>query len=69
MFLGESGVGLLAKSLFWGGDSITLGTLVRDIGEPMIPLDRARRVVLGTSLEQLEHVARRIRDEITGIHV
>ena len=43
-----------------------MGTLVRDIGEPMIPLDRARRVVLGTSLEQLEHVSERIRGRITS---
>ena len=69
MFLSESVVELLAQKPILGGNWATLGTLVRDIGEPMIPLDRARRVVLGTSLEQLEHVARRIRDEITGIHV
>ena len=32
----------------------------------MIPLDRARRVVLGTSMEQLEHVSERIHGRITS---
>jgi hypothetical protein len=32
----------------------------------MVPLDRARRVVLGTLLERLEHVPRRIRGRITS---
>jgi hypothetical protein len=32
----------------------------------MVPLDRARRVVLETSLERLEHVPRRIRGGITS---
>ncbi len=33
----------------------------------MVPLDRDRRVVLGTSMERLEHVPRRIRGGITRI--
>jgi hypothetical protein len=33
----------------------------------MVSLDRARRVVLGTSMERLEHVPRRIRGGITRI--
>jgi hypothetical protein len=32
----------------------------------MVPLDRAHRVVFGTSLEHLEHVPRRIRGGITS---
>ena len=54
------------QNRLFGGNWATLGTLVRDIGEPMIPLDRARPVVLGTSLEQLEHVLERIRGRITS---
>jgi len=33
----------------------------------MVPLDRARRVVLGTRMEHLEHVPKRIRAGITRI--
>ncbi len=42
-------------------------TIVRAIKNLMVPLDRARRVVLGTSMERLEHVPRRIRGGITRI--
>ncbi len=34
--------------------------MVGAIENPIIPLDRARRVVLGTTMEHLEHVPRRI---------
>jgi hypothetical protein len=42
-------------------------TIVGSIENPIIPLDRARRVVLGTRLEHLEHVPRRIPTGITII--
>ncbi len=45
----------------WGTSSI----LTRDFRNLMVPLDRARRVVLGTRLEQFYHVPRRIRAGIT----
>jgi len=66
MFLGESGVGLLAQKPVLGGNWVTFGISVSDIGEPMIPFNRARRVVLGTSMEQLEHVPWRIRGRNTS---
>jgi hypothetical protein len=45
----------------------TFGAIIRDFRNLMVPLDRARRVVLGTRMEHLEHVRRRIRGEITRI--
>ena len=33
---------------------------------PPIPIDRAHRVVLGTGLEQLEHVPERIRERFSN---
>ncbi len=41
-------------------------TIVESIGNPIIPLDRAHRVVLGTHLEHLEHVPKRIPAGITS---
>ena len=41
--------------------------IVEVIRNLIIPLDSARRVVLGTSMEQLEHVPERIRERITRI--
>ncbi len=45
----------------------TFSAIVRDFVNVMVPLDRARRVVLGTSMERLEHVPGRIRGGITRI--
>jgi hypothetical protein len=45
------------------------GAIVRDFVNVMVPLDRARRVVLGTSLEHLEHVPGRIRGGITSLGI
>ena len=41
--------------------------MIEGIGILIIPLDRARLVVLGTRVEQLEHVSGRIRERITRI--
>ena len=45
----------------------TLSIFVGVIRNLTLPLDRARRVLLGTTLEHLEHVPRRIRGGITRI--
>ena len=41
--------------------------IVRGIKNLIAPLDRAHRVVLGTGMEHLEHVPRRIAGGITRI--
>jgi hypothetical protein len=43
------------------------GTIVWPIKNLITPFDRARRVLLGTRVEHLEHVPRRIRGENTRI--
>ena len=53
----------------WSGYSNPLGTLVGATWNPNTPLNRARRVALGTTLEHLEHVVKRIRGNITWIGV
>ena len=58
---------LLAQKPILGADWANMGTLVKDIGELILQLDRARRVVLGTAMEQLEHVSERIQERITRI--
>jgi hypothetical protein len=45
------------------------GAIIRHFVNVMVPLDRARRVVLGTSLERLEYVLRRIRGGITSLGI
>ncbi len=37
-----------------------MGSIIRDFRNLMALLDRARRVLFGTSMEHLEHVPRRI---------
>jgi hypothetical protein len=59
--------GITSKENDFGRFSAFLGTIVGTIGNLIIPLDRVRRVVLGTCLEQLEHVPRRIAAGITII--
>jgi hypothetical protein len=43
--------------------------IVRDIKFLIVPLDRARRVVLGTPLEHFYHVPRRIAGTFTLVMV
>jgi hypothetical protein len=59
--------GITSEKRCLGGIQGTFGAVVRDFVNVMVPLDRARRVVLGTSLERFEHVPRRIRAGITRI--
>jgi hypothetical protein len=54
------------KADFWRFSAF-LGTIVGPIGNLIIPFDRTHRVVLGTRLERLEHVPRRITAEINRI--
>ena len=61
MLSGESVVDILVENPLWEGIRTFSGTLVRVMWNLNIPLDRARRVTLGTTLEHLEHVVRRIR--------
>ena len=61
MSSGESVVEILVGNPLWEGIRALSGILVRVMWDLNIPLDRARRVVLGTTLEHLEHVVRRIR--------
>jgi hypothetical protein len=58
-------VTLLEKNDF-GRFSAFFGAIVEIIGNLIIPLHRARRVVLGTSLKHLEHVPKRIPVGITN---
>ena len=67
MSLSESGVGILMGTPLEVGIRILLGTLVAATWNLNTPLDRARRVALGTALEHLEHVVKRIRGNITQI--
>jgi hypothetical protein len=60
MSLSESLLELLVKKADFRRFSRFLGTIVGSIGNPIIPLDRARRVVFGTRLEHLKHVPKRI---------
>ena len=61
MSSGESVVEILVENPLWEGIRTFSGILVRVMWDLNIPLDRARRVVLGTTLEHLDHVVRRIR--------
>ena len=61
MLSGESVVDKLAGNPIGVGIRTLSSTLVRVMWNLNIPLDRARRVTLGTTLEHLEHVVRRIR--------
>jgi hypothetical protein len=60
--------GITSKKNDFGWFSAFLGTIVGTIKNLIIPLDKARRVVLGTRLEHLENVPRRIPAGITRIH-
>ncbi len=60
--------GITSDITDFGRFSGFLRTIIGSIGNPIILLDRARRVVLGTRLEHLEHVPRRIPAGITRIH-
>jgi hypothetical protein len=57
---------LLVRIAVYGSIRGTLGAIIRAFVNPMAPLDRARRVLLGTSMEHLEQVPRRIRGGITS---
>ncbi len=59
--------GITIEKPHLGGIRGTFGTILRDFRNLMIPLDRARRVVLGTALEHFLHVPRRIRGGITSL--
>ena len=61
MLSGESVVEILVGNPIGVGIRTFSGTLVRVTWNLNTPLDRARRVVLGTTLEHLDHVVRRIR--------
>ena len=68
MFLGESVVKLVVENLIFDGFGAILSTSVTDTDTEnlIVPLDRARRVVLGTTMEHLKHVVRRICAVITS---
>ncbi len=51
----------MLKNRFFG----IFGTIVGSIENLIMPLDRARQVVLGTRMEHLEHAPRRIWDGFT----
>jgi hypothetical protein len=55
------------KNSIYGGIRGIFGTIIRVFRNLIVPLDRAHRVILGTRMEHLEHVPRRIAGGITRI--
>jgi hypothetical protein len=65
--LGRIAAGITSEKIDFGRFLAFLSTVVWPVGHLIIPLDRAHRVVLGSRLERLEHVPRRIAAGITII--
>jgi hypothetical protein len=66
---GRIGGGITSEKRCLGNIRGTFRAIVRDFVNVMVPLDRARQVVLGTSLERLGHVPERIRGGITSLGI
>jgi hypothetical protein len=61
--------GITSENPCLGGIRGTFGAIIRDFVNVMVSLDRARRVVLGISLEHLEQVPGRVRGGITSLGI
>ncbi len=61
--------GITSEKPRLGGIRGTFDAIIRHFVNVMVPLDRARRVVLGTLFERLEHVPGRIRGGITSLGI